>query len=193
MSATTAASSVAIRTRRVVMMRRVATIMLCAAMAALLLGAAGCSQGNPRVATRFNEDASLSGPLKDSLKGDLPVNPMMWRVITSAIDHRDATMFTVFGNDAAIAHEKMRDYPAGAAITLVTWTQQEDPRWFGGNIPKSVKSVEMVTVSASADGKPAYRYESYAGSPLKKIAATESAEPAGRAAYILGLRAAVMP
>lgn len=165
--------------------RRWATRMCCAATAALLLGAAGCSRENPRVATRFNEGASL--------QGDLPLDPMKWRVITSAIDHRDATMFTVFGNDAAIAHEKMRDYPAGATIALVTWTQQEDPRWFGGNIPKSVKSVEMVTVSAGADSKRAYRYESYAGSPLKKVAMTESAEPAGRAAYLLGLRAAVMP
>lgn len=176
----------AIATRSVAMTKTsVVTMMLCAAMAALLLSAVGCSQGNPRAEPQLNEEATL--------QGDLPVNPMKWRVITSAIDHRGATMFTVFGNDAAIAHEKQRDYPAGAAIALVTWTQQEDPRWFGGNIPKNVKSVEMVTVSAGADGKPAYRYESYSGSPLKKVSATESAEPAGRAAYMLGLRAAVMP
>lgn len=156
--------------------------------AVLLLGAAGCTQTNPRVATRLNDEASLTG--------DLPVNPLQWKVITSAIDHRNATMYTVFGNDQAVQYARthaQQDYPSGAVISLVTWTQQEDPRWFGGQIPKAPKSVEFVTISTGPDQKPDYKYEDYEGTPLKKTSANESPSPQGRAEYLLNQRAAVMP
>ena len=39
----------------------------------------------------------------------------------------------------------------------------------------------------------AYSSERYAGSPLKKVASGEGAEPKERAAYLLAQRAAVMP
>jgi hypothetical protein len=155
---------------------------------ALLLGVMGCSSENPRVTTRINEDASLGG--------ELTVNPLRWKVITSAIDHRDGTMYTVFGNDQAVEYARTHpehEYPAGSVIALVTWTQQEDSRWFGGNIPKAAKSVELVTVSADAAQKPVYKYEVYEGSPLKKMSAEESATVQGRAAYLIAQRAAVMP
>ena len=105
-------------------------------------------------------------------------------------------MYTVFGNDKAIEYARnhaQSDYPAGSVIALVTWTQQEDPRWFGGNIPKAPKSVEFVTVSAGSDQKASYKYEEYEGSPLKKISARESPTTEGRAAYLIAQRAAVMP
>ncbi len=155
---------------------------------ALLIGAMGGSRENPRVTSRLNDEASLGG--------ELSVNPLQWKVITSAIDHRDSTMYTVFGNDRAVEYARTHaehEYPAGSVIALVTWTQQEDPRWFGGRIPKAPKSVEFVTVSTDADGKLSYRYEEYEGSPLKRMPAEESTVPAGRAAYLIGQRAAVMP
>ena len=157
-------------------------------VSALLFGALGCMQVNPRVATRLNDEASLAG--------DLDVNPLQWKVITSAIDHRNGTMYTVFGNDQAVVYARthaQHDYPAGSVIALVTWTQQEDARWFGGNIPKAPKSVEFVTVSAGVDQKPSYKYEDYEGSPLKKVSAQENPDPQGRAAYLISQRAAVMP
>jgi hypothetical protein len=80
-------------------------------------------------------------------------------------------------------------YPAGSVLSVVTWSQQEDPRWFGGNIPQRARAVEFVTVT----GPGVYSYERYEGSPLKKVASGEDAEPKERAAYLLAQRAAVMP
>ena len=40
-------------------------------------------------------------------------------------------MYTLFGNDLAVqyAHTNpQHDYPAGSVLSLVTWSQQEDPR-----------------------------------------------------------------
>jgi Cytochrome P460 len=154
----------------------------------LLLGVIGCAKENPRVITTLNQTAFLDG--------SLPANPLRWKVITSAIDHRDATMYTVFGNDQAVQYARSNaghDYPAGSVIALVTWTQQEDPRWFGGSIPAAPRSVEFVTVNANSGHQPTYSYEEYAGVPLKKVSAQQSSAPADRAAYLLSQRAAVMP
>jgi hypothetical protein len=158
-------------------------------MAAALLNMTGCSEVNPRVVTRLNESAALVG--------GLPANPLQWRVITSAINKTQApTMSTLFGNDAAVQCARtnlQHDYPNGAVLALVTWTQQEDPRWFGARIPAAPKSVEFVTVKVGADNRPQYSYEDFEGSPLKKVSAQEGATPGERAAYLLSQRAAVMP
>jgi len=155
---------------------------------AALLSLMGCSEQNPRVATRLNQDAALAG--------DLPSNPLQWRVITSAINGRDATMSTLFGNDAAVEYARrnaQHDYPAGAALSLVTWKQREDSRWFGGRIPAAPESVEFVTVRADAGHRPLYTYRSFAGVPLKELSVYDGTAPNERAAYMLSQRAAVMP
>jgi Haem-binding domain/Cytochrome P460 len=72
-------------------------------------------------------------------------------VITSSIDHRNGTMSTLFGNPIAVHYARSHadaNYPADAAFTLVTWKQQEDGRWFGGNVPAAQVSVETVTAPA---------------------------------------------
>jgi hypothetical protein len=147
-----------------------------------MVGLAGCSdQVNPRVATRLNLDASLTG--------DLPSNPFQGRVITSWIDKRDSTMSTMFGNDVAVQYARTSagpTYPTGAVLSVVTWTQQEDPRWFGGKIPEKVRLVELVTVTEQG-----LQFDRYEGSPLKKMAATDTDKD--RANYLLAQRAAVMP
>ena len=105
-------------------------------------------------------------------------------------------MYTLFGNDLAVqyAHTNpQHDYPAGSVLSLVTWSQQEDPRWFGENIPAAPKSVEFVTVGVTDNHKPVYSYQDYEGAPLKKISAQESPRPEGRTAYLLSQPAAVMP
>lgn len=159
--------------------------LICLLGAVFAVGLAGCSEKtNPRVMTRLNQDAA---PV-----GELPSNPLQGKVITSWVDKKDATMSTMFGNDVAVQYARTnaeRMYPAGAVLSVVTWSQQEDPRWFGGNIPKSTKSVEFVTVT----GPGAYSYQRYEGSPLKKVASLEGNDPKDRAAFLLAQRAAVMP
>ena len=73
----------------------------------------------------FNQSAGLVG--------DLPANPLGWRVI-SVIDPATGTMSTLYGNDLAVEYARthsQHDFPAGAVLSLVTWTQAEDSRWFG--------------------------------------------------------------
>ena len=162
---------------------RVANVFLLGVVMAV--GVAGCSdRTNPRVAKKLNQDAMLVG--------DLPANPLQGRVITSWIDKRNATMSTMFGNDVAVQNARTKavvPYPVGAVLSVVTWGQQEDARWFGGNIPKGVKAVEFVTVTAPG----AYSYERFEGSPLKKVASGEGGDPADRAGFLMSVRAAVMP
>jgi hypothetical protein len=158
---------------------------VCLLSAVLTLGLGGCSEKtNPRVATRLNDDAALGG--------DLPSNPLQDKVITSWIDKKNATMSTLFGNDIAVQYARTNSemkYPAGSVLSAVTWEQQEDPRWFGGSIPKTTRAVEFVTVK----GPGAIAYSRYEGSPLKKVASVEGSDPNDRAAYLLSQRAAVTP
>jgi hypothetical protein len=165
------------------------TILIC--LAASVISLAGCHSTNERVVTRLNTDATLPS--------GLPGNPVQGRVITSWVDKTDkqhATMSTLYGNDIAIQYARShagQNYPANAVLSLVTWNQQEDPRWFGGNIPQTPRSVEVVTVKPAAGAAQyAYDYQRYEGSPLTRVAVSEY--PAkDRTAYLLSQRAAVMP
>jgi hypothetical protein len=126
------------------------------------------------------------------LTGKLPYNPLAWRVVTSWTNERQATMSTLFGNDLAIQKLRSspdRPYPVGAVLALVTWSQRDDPHWFGAKIPSAPQSVEFVTMTA----RQVPSYERYQGSPLQrdgKVAADASAK---RVDYLLSQRAAVMP
>jgi hypothetical protein len=123
----------------------------------------------------------------------LPHDPFAWRVIAASVTTQDGTMSTLFGNDTAVMHARTnpnQPYPPGAILTLVTWTQQEDARWFGAKVPNELKSVEFVTVRSS-DSEPAYSYELYAGSP--SLTALEPNDRDSRINDILHRRALVMP
>ena len=152
------------------------------------LGVFGCGGEKPKVFASLNQTASLMG--------DLPANPLHWRVITSSASRNDSTMSTLYGNDVAIQYARTNSdhkYPNGSALSLVTWTQQEDSRWFGAKIPATVKSVEFVLASPAADGRPSYSYQRFEGTPLKKSSAEEHQVPLDRAAELLSERGAVMP
>ena len=152
------------------------------------LGIAACSSGEPKISAIPNQSASLVGQLS--------ANPLQWRIITSVVDRSDRTMATLYGNDRAVGYVRthlQHDYPAGSMLSLVTWDQQEDARWFGANIPNQVKSVEFVTVETGADGRPSYSYEKYEGQPLKKSADQEALAATERAMYMISQRAAVLP
>lgn len=148
---------------------------------------AGCQAQNARVATTLNQDAVLAG--------DMSIDPLSWKTITSGFNPHDSTMFTLFGNDSAVEYARTsggRDYPRSSVLALVTWRQQEDSRWFGARIPAQPKSVEVVTVAASEDGGTTYVYRSFKGVPLKEIQTSEM-RANERATYVLSKRAAVMP
>jgi hypothetical protein len=152
----------------------------------LLIGLTGCGTTNPRVVTTLNQDASkVSG---------FPGSAMHGRVITSWIDKASSTMSTLYGNDVAVNYARKNSdaaYPAGSKISLVTWKEMEDPRWFGGNIPAKVVSVEQASVDATPERK--YAYTRYEGEPVKSVESVAAATPSARAAFLLGQHAAVMP
>ena len=59
------------------------------------------------------------------------------------------------------------------------------------SIPANVKAVEFVTVEVM-EGRLSHRYRHYSGAPLQEIR-NVTGEADGRVAYLLSLRAAVMP
>jgi hypothetical protein len=120
----------------------------------------------------------------DSVDG----RPLRGKVITSFVDTRAGTMSTLYGNDLAVQRARSgQAYPAGAVVSLVTWSQREDPHWFGGRIPRGLESVEVVRFG---EGVPAYsRFE---GVVLTKSAVTADVA-ARRMQYIVGKKASVIP
>jgi hypothetical protein len=157
------------------------------AAAALALSCASCSA--PGVVTAsINEAAALDG--------QLPRNPLQWNAITAVIDKRTASMGILYGNDIAVKcarSNSQHDYPAGSVVSLVTWAEQEDPRWFGARIPARVKSVEFVSINGTPANQTSPSYERYEGSPLARASMANAEFNHGRTEYLLSLRAAVMP
>jgi hypothetical protein len=145
--------------------------------------AAGCSGKKTPAAELINQQASLPG--------NLPYDPFQWRVITSGLNNHESTMFTLYGNDAAVEYARTNaqySYPPDSVLCLVTWSRKEDKHWFGGEIPAEIKSIEFVKVTAT----PPYTYEVYEGTPPVKKE-TEASAGSDRVNSILGMRASVMP
>ena len=158
----------------------------CFFTAVLTLGSWSCNDASALVPS-INQPASFTG--------QLPWNPLRWKVITSLMDNRASTMSTLYGNDFAVGFARSggRDYPPGSVLALVTWRKQDDDRWFGARIPEQVKSVEFVSASAGPNNQAVYSYERYEGSPLMRTSAPDGGNPSARTAYLLSLRASVMP
>lgn len=150
---------------------------------------AGCVSQQPKISATFNQSASLVG--------QPPSNPLQWKVITSEINTVDSTMSTLYGNEFAVSYARgnsLHNYPPGAVLSMVTWTQRPDERYFGAKIPDHVKSVEYIFVKGGPDGQPVYFYQKLEGIPLRGLApALQVDVPSGRIAYILSQRAAVVP
>ena len=143
-----------------------------------------------------NSDYVFTIPASRQFDASLPWNPLQGSVITSSVDRQSSTMSTLYGNDVAVQHSRTNsnsDYPPGSVLSLVTWSQREDPRWFGAKTPLHVKSVQLVTVTATKDGQSRYVYENYQGSPLRRTSAEEGHSAETSAAYLVLLRASVMP
>jgi hypothetical protein len=157
-------------------------------LSTFLLNMFGCAGAETKILATINQSASLVG--------QLPANPLQWKIITSAINKADSTMSTLYGNDPAVSYARANsrhNYPTGSVLSLVTWTQREDDRWFGAKIPDQVKSVEFVFVDAAGDGRQSYSYQEYEGRPLTMVSEQKGFTPNDRTAYLLAQRAAVLP
>jgi Cytochrome P460 len=158
-------------------------LLICATLAL-----AGCGSHQTPSSQLINQDASVAA--------DLSPNPLNWRVISSSIDKRSATMSTLYGNDRAVDYARAntdQHYPPGSVLSKVTWIQQEDDYWFGAKIPQKVKSVEFVRVESAPDHALLYRYQLYQGAPLKNVRTEENRTPSDAAKDLLSERASVMP
>jgi hypothetical protein len=155
------------------------------AVALFFVTVIGCSEKHTHLAAAFNDQASLPG--------GLPFQPLQWRVICSGLDKPDSTMSTLYGNDLAVDHARTtisHAYPPGAVLSLVTWSQKEDPHWFGAQIPAQIKSIEFVQIKAGSGASSSQVYEKFEGSPLQEITGTNAS---ARIDSILNERASVMP
>jgi hypothetical protein len=133
-----------------------------------------------------------------SLPDTVAARPLTGKVITSFVNQRDGTMCTLYGNDIAVksarsgkpvlAQPGSAVYPAGSVVWLVTWSQRNDPHWFGGRIPEVLQSVERLSFGTG----PVTTYESYEGMPLVKKQ-TSAADVQQRILYITARKASVFP
>jgi hypothetical protein len=128
---------------------------------------------------------------------NLPYQPLKWNAITMYVDPKTHTMATLYGNDAAIEGAQMRraitlggpKYPPGSVLALVTWTQRDDPHWFGGRIPDKPLSVEFVQVTATGQTN---IYRRFAGTGLVEDHPT-AGTAAQRASFVLRLTPSRLP
>ncbi|HEY1164226.1 MAG TPA: cytochrome P460 family protein [Chitinophaga sp.] len=131
-----------------------------------------------------NREASLPSSFQFEAKG-------LNKVISSSINRKKATMSTLYGNDQAFQYAHTHadsSYPNGAVLALVTWKQQEDPRWFGANIPGELQSIELVKINGTNT-----TYEQFTGTALTPAANSDTALITKRTRYILDEKPAVTP
>ncbi|MGA3350549.1 MAG: cytochrome P460 family protein [Candidatus Sulfotelmatobacter sp.] len=125
-----------------------------------------------------------------ALPANLPYQPLSWNAITMYVDPKTRTTATLYRNEpamrAVLAHQAA---PAGAVLALVTWTQRDDPHWFGARVPDAPQSVEFVQIAAAGQTS---TYRRFTGPGL-----VENSGAAGiaaqRTSFILGLVPASLP
>jgi hypothetical protein len=131
-----------------------------------------------------------------TLPQSLPYQPLGWNVETMVVDPKARTMAALLGNEVAMqavrtgsGSGKSPAYSAGSVLALVTWSQREDPHWFGGRIPDKPQSVEFV--EAGASGRTG-SYRCYDG-PLLTEHTFSTEEAAKRSSFLLNLAPATLP
>jgi len=149
-----------------------------------LLALSACSQHEVS-SGQLNEAASLPPSFN--------FNKLGLRVLSSSINHRQATMATLYGND--LAHQAALGGTSaaqpGEVLALVTWQQQADPNWFGARIPGALQSLELLRTGSGGAGSPAVTYQYFMGKSLTLRADTLHQQE--RIAYLLAQKPAVMP
>lgn len=157
---------------------KIITYLMLPAYAMLLAGCAG--------STMVDEPVNV----KASLPADFNFTKQGFKVVSTLIDKKKATMATLYGNDLALNAAKAGDqlHTRGLVMALVTWDQQPNPYWYGNKIPGTLLSVEMVTADKTT-GK-----ISYALFEGKKLTFNpNTAQPEKRISYILDLKPSIMP
>jgi len=134
-----------------------------------------------------------------ALPATLPYQPLGWNAITLYVDPRTQTTAVLYGNDVAMRAAQARGdvppggsaapvYPAGSVLALVTWTQRDDPHWFGARIPSVPQSVEFVEIAAGSVNQ--YRRFGGSGFEEQHLAGDAAAQ---RANFVLGLAPVRLP
>ncbi|HEY4148056.1 MAG TPA: cytochrome P460 family protein [Chitinophagaceae bacterium] len=126
----------------------------------------------------------------------LSFNPLEWNVITSSINKRNHTMSILYGNAIALQSARTgsgHGYSTGAVLALVTWQQQEDPHWYGANLPDAIKCVERLTFNITVKNTAQPVYEKFEGASLQKAAEVNTDTIKSRMAFIVNQNASLMP
>jgi hypothetical protein len=124
-------------------------------------------------------------PSVEGSSADSAALPLRGKVVTVFADPAKRAISTLYSSASVAA---AGNYAPGTVLSLVTWSLQDDARWFGGAIPNALQTVEQVRIGA--DGKPVYAAYSGPGLSKKDVAADIAQQ---RVQYIVGKRAAVMP
>jgi Cytochrome P460/Haem-binding domain len=147
-------------------------------------------RGNDDVYTLPISSANVQGQevldnAASRLPKGLPVNPLDWTPVTVYSDPQKHAMSVLFVDSKEIGAGTLVD--DGSARALVTWTERDDPHWFGARIADKAVSVEIVRPSAS--NETAYRM--YGGVGVARVDA--NATKTARAASIQGMYPAQIP
>jgi len=151
-------------------------------------------RGNDYVYTLPFSPASASGQevMNNAAVGfpkGLSFNPLSWTPVTLYADPRTLTISVLFAQDTGTKGMVTQTAaPAnGAEMALVTWTERDDPHWFGARMADKVVSVEIVRMS---QGKEA-GYRSLAADGVAGVAANTM--PAERSRFIVNLHPVQIP
>ena len=161
-------------------------INIIAIMAGIAIAMTACTNAPDNHAGEINAKASLPASFNFKNKG--------LHVITSSVNKRENTTAVLYGNAAAqkFAAKTAPTDSVGVLMTLVTWNQEDDWRWFGARIPGDSLCAETVTIT----GKPAapqIKFEMFNGRLLTRETNTDGVDTAQRIKYILGQKASILP
>lgn len=112
------------------------------------------------------------------------------QVITSWFNDKRHTISVLYGNEQAMQATDSIHY-AGEQYRLVTWHQQGNPLWFGGQINGRMALVEQVEIIASASGDLESKYSVIYHEASDSISNTPREQ--ARISYILTRRKAMHP
>ena len=147
-------------------------------------------RGNDDVYTLPISSASVQGrEILDNaasrLPKGLPMNPLDWTPVTAYSDPQKHTISVLLVDSKEIGTVTLAAYASAKA--LVTWTERDDPHWFGARIADEVVSVEIVRPSASNETE----YRMFGGNGVGRIDA--NATKTARAAFIASFPPAQIP
>jgi len=128
---------------------------------------------------------------KASLPANFNFSKMGLKVIASTVNKNLGTMSTLYGNAAAKATAEAGDgkcLPL-SVFALVTWKQQADKRWLGGNIPGNLLFVEVVKATME-NKQEMVTYNRFKGTLMQADADTTGQQ--ARKKYLLGLKPSIM-